>query len=383
MGNDQNKYISLHIKDEYIQEVLDEEKKDKFYKLYQQFTQITGFLSKDDFSGLIKIEDPIILEQLFDIFASKKDKMYFSDLLYFYTSFTNKKLKIVLLSFLLFGKSGKIGQSNYLKKISQFISINDNFALLINKDFLKSIIDKGYTTYFQLKNIPNIPYLNIFKEKDNIKDNIYYDKTLFIEAAKKLVEKSQLKYSFFNGVVPSSTLIRKPIGSIKKKAGTYICDCLLESGNLYINNSDELEEMRNYFNRDKLVNNGHLSFSNFEKIMKEYRVNQKLIDIIIKFLRFYTMKNYLNFEDFKNLMSNIYYRESITSKKYFLFKMVLTISNEKTSIKASQFCHILQIENKDYNPTGTIDEKTFETLKYSEIDEYIGYMDTLGLLPYL
>ena len=383
MGNDQNKYISLHIKDEYIQEVLEEEKKDKFYKLYQQFTQITGFLNKDDFSGLIKIEDPIILEQLFDIFASKKDKMYFSDLLYFYTSFTNKKLKIVLLSFLLFGKSGKIGQNNYLKKISQFISINDNFALLINKDFLKSITDKGYTTYFQLKNIPNIPYLNIFKEKDNIKDNIYYDKTLFIEATKKFVEKSQLKYSFFNGVVPSSTLIRKPIVSIKKKTGTYICDCLLEITNLYINNSDELEEMRNYFNRDKLVNNGHLSFSNFEKIMKEYRVNQKLIDIIIKFLRFYTMKNYLNFEDFKNLMSNINFRESITSKKYFLFKMILTISNEKSSIKASQFCHILQIENKDYNPTGTIDEKTFETLKYSEIDEYIGDMDTLGLLPYL
>ena len=157
--------------------------------------------------------------------------------------------------------------------------------------------------------------------------------------------------------------------------------------NLNINSSDELEEMRKNFNAEKTVKNGHLPFTDFEKIMKEYRVNQKLIDLIIKFLKFYTMKDYLNFEDFKNLMSNIYFRESLTQKKKFLFKMILTIANEKTSIKASQFCKILQIENKEYKPSGTIDEKTFETINdpiiNSEIDTYIGYMDTLGLIPYL
>ena len=380
MGNDQNRYISLHIKDEYIQEVLDEEKKNNFYKLYQQFTQTTGALSKDDFSRLTKLEDSTILEQLFDIFASKKDKMYFSDLLCFYTSFTNKQLKVILLSFLLFGKTGKISQKNYINNLSKFVSINDKFVILNDKDFLKSIIyvEKGYTSYLSLK---NFPYFNNQKEKDNI----YYDKTLFIEEANKLVESKKLKYSFFINVIPSSHLIKKSISSIKKKI--YICDCLLETQNFSVNNSDELEEMRYYFNRNKLVSNGYLSFSNFDKIMRECRVDPKLIDLIIKFLKFYTMKDYLNFEDFKNLMSNIYFRESITNKKKFLFKMILTISNEKTSIKASQFGKILQIENKDYKPSGTIDEKTFETLKdpiiNSEIDTYIGYMDTLGLLPYL
>ena len=385
MGNDPNKYISLHIKEEDIQEVIDDYKKENFYQLYQQFTQTTGFLNKEDLAKLTKIDDPAILEQIFDIFASKKGKMYFSDLITFYTSFTNKKLKSVLLSFLLFGKNGKITSKIYGKNLSQFLSINNNFLILNDQDFIKYITyaDRGYYSYLSWKNI-SLPYFNnnnVSKEKDAI----YYDKNLFIERANLYIKKNILNYSFFNGYNVSSNLLKKSINSYKKK--TYICDCLLENTNLNINSSDELEEMRNNFNSEKSVKNGHLPFTNFEKIMKEYRVNQKLIDLIIKFLKLYTMKDYLNFEDFKNLMSNIYFPVSLTQKKNFLFKMVLTIANEKTSIKASQFCKILQIENKDYKQSGTIDEKTFKAIKdpiiNSEIDTYIGYMDTLGLLPYL
>ena len=383
MGNDPNKYISLHIKEEDIQEVIDEQKKDNFYQLYQQFTQTTGFLNKEDLAKLTKIEDPSILEQIFDIFGSKKGKMYFSDLIMFYTSFTNKKLKSVLLSFLLFGKNGKITSKIYSKNLSQLLSINNSFLILADPDFLKFItyVDRGYYSYLSWKNI-SLPYFN---NNNKEKDAIYYDKNLFIERANLYIKNKVLNYSFFNGYNVSSILMRKPINSCKKK--TYICDCLLENMNLNINSSDELEEMRKNFNAEKTVKNGHLPFTDFEKIMKEYRVNQKLIDLIIKFLKFYTMKDYLNFEDFKNLMSNIYFRESLTQKKKFLFKMILTIANEKTSIKASQFCKILQIENKEYKPSGTIDEKTFETINdpiiNSEIDTYIGYMDTLGLIPYL
>ena len=140
MGNDPNKYISLHIKEEDIQEVIDEQKKDNFYQLYQQFTQTTGFLNKEDLAKLTKIEDPSILEQIFDIFASKKGKMYFSDLIMFYTSFTNKKLKSVLLSFLLFGKNGKIAGKIYSKNLSQLLSINNSFLILADPDFLQFIV---------------------------------------------------------------------------------------------------------------------------------------------------------------------------------------------------------------------------------------------------
>ena len=99
------------------------------------------------------------------------------------------------------------------------------------------------------------------------------------------------------------------------------------------------------------------------------------------------MKDYINFQDFKSLMANIYYRVSYKQKKKSLFKMLLTISNEKSSIETSKLAKILKIENKEFKPSGTIDEKSFESLKdpiiNSEIEAYIGYMDNLGLLPYL
>ena len=382
MGNDQNKYISLHITDQIKQEVLDENKREQFYKLYQQFTQMTGFLNKEDFSKLTKIGDPKILELLFDIFASKKGKMYFSDLEAFYISFTNENLRSVLLSFLLFGKNGKISQKLYSKNLSPFLCMDTNFLCLTDEDFLNKIlyVDKGYSSYFSWK---NISYFNYNKDKD--KDPTCYDKNLFIEKANLYIQKNVLQISFFNGYNVSSKLYKKSIQSTKNK--TYICDCLLENINLNKNTEDELEEMRSSFNMLKSINNGHLLFSNLEQLMKEFRVNQKLINVIIQFLKAYTMKDYLKFEDFKNLMANMYFRVSLTEKKKFLFKMILTIANEKSSIKSNQLCKILQIENKDYKPSGTLDEKTFETLKdpiiNSEIDTYIGYMDTLGILPYL
>ena len=339
MGNDPNKFISLHIKDEDKQQVLDEQKNDIFYKLYQQFTQATGFLSKEDFNRLVKIGDEKILEEIFDIFASKKGKMYYSDLLTFYTSFTNNNLKSIVLSFLLFGKNGKISKSNYMNKLTQFVNINEDFLILSDPNFLKLIkyVDRGYAGY-----IPNFKFTSSTNTSE--KDSVYYEKNLFIQNCDALIKQKKLNFSFFKNVIPSSQLNNTKIKNIKDTI--YICDCLLENVNLNINSSDELEEMRYNFNMDKSINNGHLPFVYFENMMKELRVNQKLIDIIIKFLKNYTMKDYLNFEDFKNIMSNLYFRVSITHKKQFLFKMILAITNEKTSIKMSQLCKILKIYNK-------------------------------------
>ena len=382
MGNDPNKYISLHIKDENIKQVLDEDRKDTFYRIYQQFTQMNGFLNKKDFNKLTKIEETDNIDKLFDIFGTRNDKMYFSDLLNFYVSFTNEKLKSVLLSFLLFGKAGKISNKNYMKNLAPFINMNNNFVILSNEQFLEQIkyIDKGYGSYIPSWN--KLKNFNFSKDKD-----IYYDKNFFIAWTNNLIISKKLSFSFFNGYKTSSQLTNIPIKDIKTKTKTYICDCLLEKKNKNLTDEDDLEEMRKHFNMENSVTNGRLLFSNFEQLMKEIRVNQKLIDIVIKFLKNYTMKDYLKFEDFKNLMSNIYHHVSITHKKKFLFKMILTIANAKSSIKADELCKIIQIDNTEYKPSGTIDEKSFESLNdpiiNAEIDTYIGYMDNLGLLPYL
>ena len=382
MGNDPNKYISLHIKDEHKQ-VLDEEKKETLYRIYQQFTQENGFLIKKDFNKLTKIEDTKNVEQLFDIFATRKDKMYYSELLYFYISFTNEKLKSVLLSFLLFGKSGKISHKNYMNNVTQFINVNHSFLILTEEKFLEQIkyIDKVYESYIPSWNTwNNLKNLKFIRDKE-----IYYDKNLFIAWSNNLILQKKLTFSFFRGYKTSSQLANIPIKDIKSK--TYICDCLLEKKNKNLIEEDDLEEMRNHFNMKNSVINGRLLFTNFEKLMKEIRVNQKLIDIVIKFLKNYTMKDYLNFEDFKNLMSNIYHHVSISHKKRFLFKMILTIANAKSSIKTIELCKIMKIDNPEYKPSGTIDDKNFESLNdpiiNAEIDTYIGYMENLGLLPYL
>ena len=382
MGNDPNKYISLHITEEDTNIVLDEKKKDEFYKLYQQFSMQNGFLTKDDFRILTKLEDDKILEQVFDIFSSKKGKMYFSELINFYTSFTNKRLKIILFSFLLFGKTGRIPKKNYINNLSEFMTINDTFIILSSENFLKSIISNEKGTFSYISSLTK-NYIYGSKEKDTI----YFDKNNFIKQADSLVKSNLLNFSFVKNIIQSSKLGKLKIKEMKVKIHSYVCDCLLENMNDNLNNTDELEEMRSYFNRDKAVKNGHLPFGEFEKIMKDLRVNQKLIDIILKFLKNYTMKDYLNFEDFKSLMSNIYFRVAFKNKKIFLFKMLLTIFNEKSSIKASQLGKILQIENKEYKSSGAIDENSFISSKdpiiNSEIEAYIGYMDTFGLMPYL
>ena len=322
------------------------------------------------------------MEDVYDIFTSKKGKMYFNDLKNFYTIFTNEKLKSVLLSFLLFGKVGKVPKNTYINNLTQFINISDDFLILGSDNFLKSIIsnDKGssYIPSFAKNYIPGY-----FKDKDNL----YCDKNLFIKKSNALIEQKKFNFSLVKEVISSSTIGNKKILELKEKKYTYVCDCLLENMEKNIDENDELEDMRSYFIKDKASKNGHLLFSDFEKIMKEVRVNQKLIDIVLKFLRNYTMKDYMNFEDFKNIMTNIYFRQSFKHKKNYLFKMLLTICNEKSSIKASQLIEILQIENKEYKLSGTINEKNFESFEdpiiNSEIDAFIGYMDNLGLLPYI
>ena len=63
----------------------------------------------------MRIDDDKILDKVFDIFKYQKEKMYFSELINFYVSFANKKLKYILLSFLIMGNHGHMDQKLYRK----------------------------------------------------------------------------------------------------------------------------------------------------------------------------------------------------------------------------------------------------------------------------
>ena len=108
MGNDPYKYIHYNITNAHIKEVLDQNKMNSLNLIYNQFTHRTDFLSKENFNRILRIDDDKILDKIFDIFKSQKGKMFFTDFIYFYVSFTNEKLKNILLSFLIMGNHADV-----------------------------------------------------------------------------------------------------------------------------------------------------------------------------------------------------------------------------------------------------------------------------------
>ena len=360
MGNENN--LKLLITKETINKIINEDKKNLLYIYYSQFILNEPYLSKENFSKLTKIYDEAILDELFRLLSTKKDKISFNGLKRFYASFKKSKIKYVLLPFILFGKQTKILKIDYTKKLIPYMEEDDRLNKLIDRKFLENIE---------------------IKEKSN-PNEIYIDKKLFIEKASTLIKNEFYDFELVKEVFPSSSYINLRLKDIKPFQ--YVCDCLLEEKkDINEINKDELEEMRIPFNNDiSAVKNGHLDFKSFEKMMKEYRVNQKLINLIIQYLKIYTMKDYMIFEDFKYIMSNIYEPVSNKNKKKFLFNMIYSIAKEESKIQISQLFKILQIENKNYNPQETINlESNEDQYIETEIDIYLGYMEILGLLPFL
>jgi predicted N-acyltransferase len=115
MGNDQKKINSI-INKESGGYTISESKNNLLYKYYTQLTLNEPYLTKDYFSKLIKIYDEAILDELFSLFCSKKDKMSFTDLQHFYIFFKNPKLKYILFSFIFFGKQSKITKDIFVNK---------------------------------------------------------------------------------------------------------------------------------------------------------------------------------------------------------------------------------------------------------------------------
>ena len=167
MGNDPYKYIHYNIKDEDTKKVLTQEKRDKIYEIYAQRAQYSGYIQKENFNDFIKLDDDKIYENLFKIFSSR-NKIYFSDLLDFYVSFSNDDLNYILFSFLIFGKPAKIDINTYKNSLTQFISLDNYFAQLMEPKFIESITLKQKNYFY----FTDLNFFNNSKEE-------YIDKSLF------------------------------------------------------------------------------------------------------------------------------------------------------------------------------------------------------------
>ena len=148
-----------------------------------------------------------------------------------------------------------------------------------------------------------------------------------------------------------------------------------------------MEQIEKPFLSDKFVVKNRLSFDNFKKMMEEYRVDNKLIKLIIKYFQITIMKNSIVFNDFKNLFSYLFSLDSISKKKLFFFKIILEIYKRKESIKSCQLKEIFNIQKEECKLESTIDKNKFENIEDSiiknEIDAYIKYLENLTLLVYI
>ena len=101
----------------------------------------------------------------------------------------------------------------------------------------------------------------------------------------------------------------------------------------------------------------------------------------------YTLKNSINFKDFNELIFNDKNSNVSANKKSILFKMILTIYNQKSELKGEQLKNFFEIENNECKLEGVINQKKFETLDdpiiKTGIEEYAEYMENLRYLPYV
>ena len=359
MGNELNNQIK-DIKEEYITEVINEDKNNILYRYYKRFSSDDSFLNKKGFSQLTKISDEKILDDIYELFCDKKDQLSFDRLRKFYASFKNPKLKYILLPFVIFGNQNKIKKEEYMNHFTPFLERgNLYFIEFINDGFINKIKETN--------------------QNDNKEE--YMSKSLFIDKSKVIYNEKLSDFKFLEDIPSSSNIINKKLIDIKPF--NCICDCLMEKIENK-NKKEKFEQMRVPFNNDKeAVENGHMNLKSFEKIITELRVKKKLINLVIRYLKFQTMKDYINFEDFKYLFSNIDYSVSITGKKKFLFEMILSIANEKSTISIKKLYNILQIKGKDGDEEKRINLESYEDPALNkEIKSYIFYMGILGFLPY-
>ena len=360
-----NKYIHSYIKNYHIED----EKKGNLKKLFEQYTGKSGLLKKEIFNRIMRLDDEKISEKLFLIFAGKDKTINFEKFIIIYAAFGSPSFKNILLTFLILENVAKIEKSKYIEIIKEFSKTNKNFEKLSDPDAIK---------FFSCEEAQgNELFTNFEKGEINTKDEtfIYRDMLLkYIETNEK-----NSKLSFFQPIQQSSELFKKN----KKIEKHYVCDCI--KNYLELNKSNDLfANIKNPFQNDKkLIEKGRMSLINLEKLMKEYCNNQKLIELILKYLDLLNMKNSINFDDFRNLMIDI----NPENRKAFLYKVILKISNQKDSIKGSQLKEILKIENNECILDDNIDLTAFENIKdqiiNSEINTYLSCMENLYLIPFI
>ena len=366
MGNESpkiQKYINEELK---IKKLVFEDKDEIELKQVcsPYFYNQQDFIIENKFKYLIQFSEQEIFDIIFNIFARTYENinekiLTYEDIKYLYCCFkiSNPKIKIILIVFLLF-------ENNNIIKSIEF---NNHIFKIFKKDFeMQAYLSNYFAEYeeenYKLKNVIN-------KLSENSENIDFLTKFKFI---KKLDGSSKYKIQLIN----------------KNEDFNYICDCakLLAEENI----ENNLDTMKNSYDSLTRNTNNIFYFKDFQILLQKSQIHKKLINLVIEYLRKYTQKDYCCFNDVKYIFTNLNYSLPINDKKKFIFKMILTICEEKNKLTYDQINKYLNIDyNESENNINTEDISYEENdfITNNIFDEMINkinpHLDNFGLLPYL
>ena len=252
-------------------------------------------------NGLINYK---ILKKIIQICGSKRGKLTYDDLCYFYALLTTSSFeaKINFLLDFIFIKNDKLKKEKYIKKINKYFTGSD----FLTKIFLEEKL---------INNSSNLNREDIFSyiEKNYKKE---------IEDYSLYINKTKINYSNLNNSneIENITTDRNDNNDdntfiITNNKAKYNSNASLSSVNIAIVKNDQFESLSKEFKNIERKNNGVFPISVFEDMLREIDVEDGLIDIIGDYIKKKSCKSFFNFDLFKEVLSFLISEEKSQKKK--------------------------------------------------------------------
>ena len=345
--------------------------RDKIISIVSNYMSNTHeFILKNNFKYILQFSDEEIFDKIYNIFGTNlegHELFTLKDIEYLYFSFKsiNRKIKKILIAFLIFQNEKEL----------KFNDINRNISKIFRGD--EKIIN-NLNILFQRNLMENTVNINKKKKKNQEEDTL--SKKNFINSKEKL-ELFELKH--IKELYGTNSLF-DPQKSYDKL--DYVCDCIEQQLE-----ENYLDSMKSSYN--SLTNNSKniLYYKDFIEILQKASIHKNLIDLVIDYLKRITQKDYCCFIDLKNIFSFLEYFSPLDKKKKFLFEMLVTIYNSRDKkLTLSQIEKYLKFDSSENeNTINTSDVYGEEELlkENSVLDDVMkkinSEIENFGLLPYL
>ena len=326
-------------------------------ELYGYYNRDDGYINRGLFTSLLQMQNqPKIAQLLFNSFSSYKERMTFNDIQMLYSVFalTNKKNKIIFLSYFIFQGAEQLEISEYIENAKLLYNNSDN--PLIKDEFTNSIVEKGVVI-----------------------------QSLFIEAVNKcnIIDKLNVK-----SVVETSTPCEF------KPDINYVCDCLDKKRKQQEKEQDSAK-METIYGRmsykfSSYQVDGRVPLEVLLSIFSKVEVTENFIQLIMGYMKKKTLKKYIEFLNFKDLLIKVRSAKTTADKINFLYEIAsypqydsITKDNLKLLLKVDSSIEKMKI---DY-PNKLTKEDFQKYMDTEEIEQIkiklLSNFDKINLVPYL